>query len=109
MLKIREKRREYGMNQSELAKILITTTSNISGWENNKWQPDIENLKKLSNLFQCSIDYLVDNEREDGYIIMTNNLTVEENNFIELLRQLSSNNINILYELAEIMQKAQKA
>ena len=108
MLKIKEKRKEFGMNQTDLAKILNTTTSNISGWENNKWQPDIENLKKLSNLFKCSIDYLVDNEREDGTIITTTNLTEEENNYVEMLRQLSRKDFNILYDLTEIMLKANK-
>lgn len=59
MNKIKELRKSNNLNQTELAKICSTTTSNISGWECGKWQPDNETLLKLADFFGVSVDYLL--------------------------------------------------
>lgn len=63
MNKIKELRKSKGWNQTTLAKKLDTTQANISGWEKDKWQPDAEALKIMSNLFDVSIDYILNNEK----------------------------------------------
>ena len=57
--RIKELRKNSGMKQVGLAKSLGTTQANLSGWENNKWQPDSENIAKMCKLFNCSADYLI--------------------------------------------------
>lgn len=63
MNKIRELRKARGMTQSDLAKQLNTSTSNVSGWECGKWQPDNDALIKLAELFNVSVDYLLGAEK----------------------------------------------
>lgn len=106
MLKIKELRTEKGYKQADLANMLSTTIANISGWETEKWQPDIPTLIKLSNIFQCSVDYLIGNENENGMIVMQNELTEDENYLIDVVRQLNQKDKNTLYELADLMLKA---
>ena len=59
MLGIKIKRNELNMTQSALAEIIGVDIMTVSRWERGKQEPSIETLKKLSTLFNCSIDYLV--------------------------------------------------
>lgn len=52
-------RQENEMTQEELAKKINTSRSNIANYENDKNMPSIEILNKLSEIFNCSIDYLL--------------------------------------------------
>lgn len=56
--KIRLLRKQKGYSQEDLASLLGVSRQAISKWERGAL-PDIENLKKLSEIFECSIDYLV--------------------------------------------------
>lgn len=62
MNRIRELRKAKNLTQGDLAKMLNTTTSNVSGWECGKWQPDNEALIKLAEIYNVSVDYLLGRE-----------------------------------------------
>lgn len=62
MNKIKELRKKNGYTQTDLAKLCKTTTSNVSGWECGKWQPDNDTLILLANIFGVSVDYLIGND-----------------------------------------------
>lgn len=57
--KIKQLRKKQKMTQSELGKILNIAKSNVSQYENNINTPDINMLKKISKVFDVSLDYLV--------------------------------------------------
>ena len=42
----------------DIAKLIKTSPANISRWKNGISLPSIENLIKLTKLFDCSIDYV---------------------------------------------------
>ena len=52
-------RKEKGLTQLELAKVLNTTQRRISYMESNKVEPDLSTLVLLSKYFEVSIDYLI--------------------------------------------------
>lgn len=52
-------RQENDMTQEELAKKINTSRSNIANYENDKNMPSIEVLNKLSEILNCSTDYLL--------------------------------------------------
>jgi transcriptional regulator with XRE-family HTH domain len=54
-------RKEFGMNQAELAEKLQVTQQTISKYENGTREPDAKTLKTLSSIFNVSIDYLLGN------------------------------------------------
>lgn len=56
---IAELRKDKGLQQNELAKMLNVTPATISNYERNTYKPDIDNLVKLANIFNCSTDYLL--------------------------------------------------
>lgn len=64
MNRIRELRVEKGITQVKFAQMLSTSQANISGWELEKWEPDKNALKKMSEIFGCSIDFILGNDKE---------------------------------------------
>ena len=56
---IKQLRKNAGMTLQELADKLGTSNQTVSNWENEKTEPDIKSLIKLSALFGCSIDYII--------------------------------------------------
>lgn len=52
-------REKKHLTQESLAKIIVTSRSNIAKWESNTAVPDIESLLKLSDVFGVSIEQLL--------------------------------------------------
>lgn len=52
-------RQEHDLTQEELAKKINTSRSNIANYENDKNMPSIEGLNKISEILNCSTDYLL--------------------------------------------------
>ena len=75
MNRIRDLRKERNIKQIELSKQLGISQATLSGWENEKFEPDLMSIKKMSTIFSVSIDYLL------GTADNTSN--VEENTDIE--------------------------
>ncbi len=57
---IKNTRKKLGITQEELAEKLSVTRQAVSNWENGKTEPDIETLTKIAQIFNISIDGLVD-------------------------------------------------
>lgn len=55
-------REKFKITQSELSRILNVKQNTISQYENGKRLPNILVLKKLSKVFKCSVDDLLDDE-----------------------------------------------
>ena len=51
-------RKKEGLTQAQLAKKLYVTRQAVSKWERGEGTPDLEILKKISDTFQLSMDYL---------------------------------------------------
>ena len=52
-------REEKKMLQSQLAEMLQVTQATLSNWERGVHNPDAETLTKMSQIFGCSVDYLL--------------------------------------------------
>jgi repressor LexA len=62
MNKIKELRKSLNMSQIEFAKSLSVHQTAVSQWENGRTSPDIDIAKKISELYNVSLDYLLDND-----------------------------------------------
>ena len=56
-----ELRKEKGLSQIGLAKILDVDQTTVSKWEKGKALPDARMLLRLSELYDVSVDYLLGN------------------------------------------------
>jgi len=70
--KITEKRKQIGMTQNELADALYVTRQAVSKWEMGKSLPSIEVLIEMTELFDVTIDYMLDGSdiKENDYAAM---------------------------------------
>ena len=66
--KLKELRVAHGYTQEELSTILNVSRSTISSWEINRTYPDISILVSLSELYDITIDQLIN---EDDRLIAT--------------------------------------
>ena len=57
--RISELRKKKKMTQGKLAKELYVTDKTISSWEQERTEPSLEALIKLSSVLECSLDYLI--------------------------------------------------
>lgn len=68
MLNLKEIREEKNLQQKELAARLNRTPACISSWETGKTEPSIEDLVKLADLLDVSLDYLLDRTDENNVL-----------------------------------------
>lgn len=63
--KITKLRKKEKISQEILAEKIGVTRQTISNWELNTTKPDVEQIKKISKIFDVSIDELLDNDIRD--------------------------------------------
>lgn len=69
MNRIQILRKENNLTQQDLAEKLGVSNKSISKYERGEREPDFNTLKKLSNIFNVSIDYILgvtDSPRDSG-------------------------------------------
>ena len=75
---LKQARKAKQLSQNDVATILHISRQSISKWENGRAYPDIDNLILLSDLYQKSIDDLVQNNEELRQQIKVNGLKIKE-------------------------------
>lgn len=66
--KLQKLRKDQNLSQEQLAEKLLVSRQAISKWESGTTLPDLNNLIRLSELFDVSLDYLVKDVEEDKSI-----------------------------------------
>lgn len=59
-------RRKKGITQEELSDILMVSRQSVSRWEMDAAFPETDKLIKLSKLFECSIDFLLNDKIQES-------------------------------------------
>jgi len=82
-------RKEKGLTQTDVAKVLNITVSAYGNYELGQRSPTPEVLIQLADLFEVTTDYLLGRTNN---AIDINTLSPFESMFIEVIRGLSENN-----------------
>ncbi len=90
MLKIKELREEKKWQQKDVAEKLNKTTACISSWETGKTEPSIDDLVRLADIFEVSLDYLLGRTDDIGVVSVYNNLSPLQEKTITLFSSLSN-------------------
>ena len=70
--KLVEFRKQYNITQEQLAEKLGVARQTISKWELGETSPDLEQAKKLSQIFNVSLDELTDNDLKSVIVAKLN-------------------------------------
>ena len=73
-------RKERGWSQEDFAEKLDVSRQAISRWENGSALPDAQNIVRISNLFNVTADYLLNERYECGTDVPVIETTAEERN-----------------------------
>ena len=103
--RLKELRKQAHLTQVELASKLGIVQSSYADWERGKKKPTQENLVKIAQILNVSVDYLVGNSEEKA----------DELDNIELLFRMNSEGLTeeekeiFKKELIEFMEERKKA
>ena len=76
--KLKETRQGKGLSQSTVAEHLSISRQSISKWENNSSYPDLDNLVRLSEYYEISIDDLLKENQGLKAKIAENNFKIKD-------------------------------
>lgn len=96
--KIKKLRKSKKWTQEDLAAKLAVLQPHVNRWERNKCAPSLEALKKLSELFNISLDTLIFDEQDLNKIDLRDRSLVEK---IKQLDKLSPKDRDTIIELIE--------
>ena len=68
MIRLKELREEKEILQRDLSRALNRTRACVSSWEQGKTEPSIEDLVKMADLFNVSVDYLIGRSDDIGAV-----------------------------------------
>lgn len=98
---IKQKRKERGLTQKELAKMVHTSQQAIARYETQKAEPSLEVLQAISEALGTPLSYFIDedtSETEKEYIALYRSLSEEnQNKALEFLRLLKRQEIEQIY------------
>ena len=57
--RLKELRKEQGLTQKQLAKMLNKSETGLASWEQGLSEPSISDIRKLCKIFGVSADYLL--------------------------------------------------
>ena len=107
---LKELRKSRKLLQKDLARYLQVAESTYSYWEQGKFEPDTETLKKLADYFNVSVDYLL-GRTENKETVSTENLfktkkapeslSDDEQELLKQYNLLDSHSKTALLELAK--------
>lgn len=92
-IKLRELRKQHNFSQQELADLLHVSRQAVSRWETGKAEPDIATLKGISELYNLTIDDLINDETKD---VSKSNTPDNENRYSEYWEYLEALNSSIM-------------
>ena len=100
--KIKKERGKLKISQLKLGELLSVTQQAVGKWEKDLAEPDASNLKKLSELFNVSIDYLLESNYAESATKPVA-LSEDEKILIEYYRRLVPKNkimlINLMHNI----------
>lgn len=87
---------ERNLNRKQFAEQSGIPYTTVIGWTNLNRLPDYNALIKISDFFQCSIDYLVGRQNYYDYAPSAISMSKQEQNLISNYRKLSQKDKDIV-------------
>lgn len=68
MIRLRDLRNEKSISQRKMGEIFNVSQATYNNWEKGNTQPSIEQLIELARFFGVSVDFLIGNTDDEGYV-----------------------------------------
>ena len=81
-------RKSQNLSQEQLAEKLDVSRQAISKWESGQANPDINNILKLSDIYEVSTDYILTGKELDNQIVYEDHIVYKEKRGFNKLHDL---------------------
>ncbi len=88
LTRLQELRKKYGYSQEQLSEMLGVSRQAVSKWESGQTTPDINNLMKLSEIYNVSTDYLLFGKENVPQIVYKDRIVYQEKKAFKKLHDL---------------------
>lgn len=107
--RIRLRRNELNMTIAQVSEITGISRGNLSELETGKKLPSATALISLSNILNCSIDWLLKEKASlEGVLKSDNPLSIMEQNLIREFKQLNQFDQKEIYEIVKLKNKLKR-
>ena len=103
---IKTLRKERGLQQKEVSVEVGIDQSNYSKIENGRREPSVTILKKLADLFEVSVDYIIEPNEDLPKEVIIEDKTVNEK--LRLIAQLDEEDKNMVFRMIDKMLTTKK-
>lgn len=86
--RLQEMRKEAGYSQEKLAEMLGISRQALSKWENGQANPDVNNIKKLCEIYDKSSDYILFGKEKTPEIVYQEKIVYKEKKGLKKLYDL---------------------
>lgn len=93
MYRIKQLREERNISQRALAKKIGASSKAVNFWESGAVEPSARFICALSDVFECSSDYILGREDDVGNVNVMRDLSSREKLWLELLGKLDDKQI----------------
>ena len=91
--RLKELRQAKNIKRSAIAVLLQVSVSAVSMWENGDRTPKLEQIKRLAEIYGCSVEYIVGDCAEE-----INKLSIKQYLLLEMINRLSDSQVEILLD-----------
>lgn len=98
MNQIKAYRTKLGQTQAEIASACNVKQNTVSAWETGRSEPDFESLKKMADIFNCSIDELLGRKEKP---------VVKDDRLNRKLELLNDENLQRMEDYVDLLLKTQ--
>lgn len=98
MNQIKAYRTKLGQTQAEIASACNVKQNTVSAWETGRTEPDFESLKKMADIFNCSIDELLGQKEKP---------VVKDDRLNRKLELLNDENLQRMEDYVDLLLKTQ--
>ena len=95
--KLKNARKQKGLSQAELGKLLGVQAQTVGRWETGKSKPNLETINKLCEALDVPLRYFINEERVDYQ------LTLEEAFVINKYRELNDDGKQMIINLLNMI------
>ena len=115
MNRIKLLRTERGIKQAELAAFLNVGQNTLSNWESDKHSPDFETVKKISDFFETTSDYILGLSDDPRSSNKKNSLSPEKLKLLDKIgyayyggedKELDDEDVDTILEIVALTRKA---
>lgn len=94
---------EKNLNRKQFSEQSGIPYTTVIGWTNLNRLPDYNALIKISDFFQCSIDYLVGRQDDYNYAVLSVSISKQEEELLQNYRKLSQKNKDIVQTITQAL------